>query len=294
MRASWGRAIPPLLIAGVAVLAAGGVDVSHVFDRPRIVEIRAVERPTPPPAAAPAAPLPTTAPPAENPTAEQIAQYLRGRHGTAVVAVFDAKRNTTWSSSAERLTSASAIKVAILEATLLNAQQQHRGLTAGELSTARQMIATSDNTAATTLWQRLGPVDNIQRLFNQLGLTETVAVPSWGLTTTTAADQVKAVRLFAYPNDVLSDASRTTMHELLRAVVPGQRWGVTHGPPNGVLVKNGWLPTATGWSINSIGFVRSGGKEYAIAVLTARGPSQAYGMETIAGVSRIVWSHAGT
>jgi hypothetical protein len=42
------------------------------------------------------------------------------------------------------------------------------------------------------------------------------------------------------------------------------------------------------WHINSIGYVVGGGLEYTIAVLTTSNPSEAYGIATIEGLSRII------
>ena len=70
--------------------------------------------------------------------------------------------------------------------------------------------------------------------------------------------------------------------------------GVSAGVAGGVSValKNGWVPLtgATDWEVNSIGRIKGDGRMYLIAILTAHDPSQAYGIETIEGLSTIVWS----
>ena len=70
-----------------------------------------------------------------------------------------------------------------------------------------------------------------------------------------------------------------------------QAWGVTGGldPGTTVQLKNGWLPVAGGWLVNSEGLVTGSGRHYAIAVLTAGDPSQQAGEDTIAGLSALVW-----
>ena len=80
----------------------------------------------------------------------------------------------------------------------------------------------------------------------------------WGLSTTTAADQVQLLRTLAYPNSVLTPASRAYELNLMEQVEPGQAWGVSAGVAAGstVALKNGWLPLdAGGWQVNSIGHV---------------------------------------
>jgi hypothetical protein len=76
-------------------------------------------------------------------------------------------------------------------------------------------------------------------------------------------------------------------------VEPTQAWGVTGGVPPGVTValKNGWLPLSPGdWQVNSIGFVAGAGRDYVLAVLTDDDPTEAYGIATIEGVSRLVFA----
>ena len=79
----------------------------------------------------------------------------------------------------------------------------------------------------------------------------------------------------------------------MKNVVSGQNWGVSGGIPAGVSValKNGWLPLSsdTDWEINSIGRIKGEGRWYLIAVLTAHDPSEEYGIDTIEGISSLVW-----
>ena len=57
-----------------------------------------------------------------------------------------------------------------------------------------------------------------------------------------------------------------------------------------VAVKNGWLPVANGWEINSIGHVSGGLHDYVVAVLSVGSPSMNDGISTVEGVSSLVWS----
>jgi hypothetical protein len=157
------------------------------------------------------------------------------------------------------------------------------------------MIVYSDDGAAVALWDEVGGASAVAG-FNQLaGLTETVPGPGerWGLTTTTAADQVRLLRTVAYPNAVLGDAQRGYLENLMANVIPEQAWGVSGGvaPDASVALKNGWLSTGDGWAVNSIGHVVGDGHDYLIAVLTSANSSMGYGIETIEGVSERVWSN---
>src|SRR5258708_34344891 len=135
------------------------------------------------------------------------------------------------------------------------------------------------------------------------GLTETApstlkyspgtTLPGWGLTKTTALDEVRLIRSFAYPNSLLSSHDREYGLHLMENVESGQAWGVSGGVPAGVTIalKNGWLPLAnSGWQINSIGWVPGPGRDYVLAILSNRAPGYQYGIETVNAISRQVFA----
>jgi hypothetical protein len=79
----------------------------------------------------------------------------------------------------------------------------------------------------------------------------------------------------------------------MRSVTPSQKWGVSAGAAGSATVelKNGWLPRAThGWRVHSMGHVKGAGRDYAIAVMTQDNSTMGYGVSTVEGVSRVVWS----
>ncbi|MGN5377662.1 serine hydrolase [Streptomyces lasalocidi] len=84
---------------------------------------------------------------------------------------------------------ASIVKVDILAAVLLQAQDAGRELTAQERAHAEPMIKQSDNAAADALWRQIGQADGLAAANKRLGLTSTTSGPGgrWGLTWTTAA-----------------------------------------------------------------------------------------------------------
>ena len=60
-----------------------------------------------------------------------------------------------------------------------------------------------------------------------------------------------------------------------------------------VALKNGWLPlntAGTDWQINSVGWISGSGRDYLMAVLTTRNPTEQYGIGTIDGLSAMVWA----
>jgi hypothetical protein len=61
-------------------------------------------------------------------------------------------------------------------------------------------------------------------------------------------------------------------------------------------LKNGWLPldqAETDWQINSIGWISGPQRDYLMAVLTTGNPTEQYGIDTIDGLSGIVWKNMG-
>ncbi|WP_066950959.1 serine hydrolase [Streptomyces lushanensis] len=188
---------------------------------------------------------------------------------------------------------ASVVKLAILAALLLRARDAGRWLTAGERRLAAAMIERSDNEAATVLRGEAGGMAGLDAAYARLGMDRTSAAPAWGLTRTTARDQLtllKAVFGTGGPgpgsravadgrtDPVLDARSRRFITGLMERVVPGQDWGVSAAGGDWAL-KNGWLPrTASGlWVVHSVG--RADGR--LIAVLSDGHTSLA------AGVARV-------
>ncbi|MFI8006885.1 serine hydrolase [Streptomyces sp. NPDC086010] len=164
---------------------------------------------------------------------------------------------------------ASIVKVDILAALLLRAQDEGRRLNGAELAYAEAMIRRSDNTSATELLKAVGGHEGLDAANGRLGLTATRAAHAWGLTQTTAADQVRLLRAVFGADSELSAASRAYLAGLMEQVEAGQGWGVSAAGTDWAL-KNGWMPrTTTGlWDVNSIGRVVSGGRTLLVAVLS--------------------------
>jgi len=189
---------------------------------------------------------------------------------------------------------ASSVKLDILTALVLRAGGSGT-LSARERALATKMISVSDNGAASALWSGLGGTAAMNAFFARLGMRATTAGAGglWGLTRTTAADQLAVLRAIAYPG-TLSAPARRVISGLLGTVIPAQRWGLTGGVPTGVTVelKNGWLPRSSGWVITSLAHVHGAGRDYVMAVYTKNGPSMSSGVSTVAGLSALAWKAA--
>jgi beta-lactamase class A len=179
-----------------------------------------------------------------------------------------------------RMTTASVFKVEVLAGVLLRAQQEHRGLDQWEASRVRPMISQSADAPTNQLFTYLGGVAGFARLAEAFGLTETsTPTGTWGLTTTTARDQVKLLRQVLLGGGPLDAASRARARVELTGVVPAQRWGITEGVPAGWVVaqKNGFADsTDHGWRLNSVGQV---GDAWLVATFTDGWRSEAAGIE---------------
>ncbi|WP_258037358.1 MULTISPECIES: class A beta-lactamase-related serine hydrolase [unclassified Streptomyces] len=189
----------------------------------------------------------------------------------------------------DRYDTASIVKVDLLAALLLRAQDENRELTGAERDHAHAMITTSANDPATALWRRLGRGEALDEANRRLGLTATTSDPDghWGLTQTTSADQVTLLRAVYGEDSPLTPDSRARVDELLRQVVPDQRWGVSAAADGPFTLKNGWLPrTRTGlWDINSIGRISAAGGDHLIAVVSDGHATFQSGVELVEAVS---------
>ena len=222
-----------------------------------------------------------------------VTNALNGRAGVVSAAVLDLSTGTLFEyRPGQTNIDASIVKVQILGTLLAEAQAQGRALTPSEEGLSTQMIEDSDNNAATALWNDEGGQPAVTAFDRSVGMTDTVPNLAWGLTTTTAADQITLLRCLVDPNPVLTDPSRAYELGLMEHVSPEQAFGISAGVPAGVTIalKNGWLPVSNGWAVNSVGWVDGDGRDYLIAVLTGADPSETYGIDSIGIVSQAAWA----
>ena len=234
-----------------------------------------------------ASPSPVTLTPvatAKSPTTLSVSLADLGVAGAVSVAVYDLDDGDLLTAGSGSYETASIVKVDILVSLLV---QRNGVLTTGQKSLARSMITLSDNAAATSLFQTIGSAAGLNRTNKVLGLVETSAGTNgnWGLTKTTAADQLRLLKLVFTTNSLLSDASRTYVSSLMTSVSEGQDWGVTAAADDKdeAAVKNGWLQrTTTGlWDVTSIGCVQASKHRLLVVVLTASGSSMSASVSTI-------------
>jgi beta-lactamase class A len=216
---------------------------------------------------------------------EALGKVTGGADARYSVAIMDTKSGASAVYGDGSYDTASIVKVNILSALLLQAQDADRQLTTQEKAYAKVMIENSDNTAATALWRKIGYADGLAAANKRLGLTDTEGGSGilWGLTQTTAADQLKLLKAVFGDNSVLSDASQAYIQKLMGQVETDQDWGVPSAATGAYAVKNGWLArTTTGlWDINSIGRVTADGHTYLVAVVSKGSTSMTGGITLI-------------
>lgn len=232
-------------------------------------------------------------------------QAMEGWEGQVNIAVYDLETGQTaqWATpGADHFNSASIIKYAILVETLRQKQTTGESLSDYELEQARMMIQQSGNPSATYLWDQAGGADAMQEFFDSIDMQATTASPSWGVTSTTALDQLQVLKQLTPEGTTLNQQSIDQMNQILDGVAPDQHWGVSGGVPENVDVnlKNGWLndsatmneySDSTSWTVNSIGMV---GDEYIVAILSEGNPvgtesGHQNGVERLETLSEITW-----
>ncbi|MFC1430636.1 serine hydrolase [Streptacidiphilus sp. N1-3] len=186
---------------------------------------------------------------------------------------------------------ASIAKLDVLATLLLEDQDKGTELTAAEQALATKMIEHSDNAAADSLYTTLGKAPGMDAANKRFGMTSTHSGEGilWGVTTTTAADQVTLLRQVFTSSSLLSAASRTYIQGLLSQVESDQRWGVSAAATSDDYeLKNGWLPRSTTglWVVNSTGRVDRDGHQLLISVLSDGNPTMDQGIDLIESVAK--------
>lgn len=224
-------------------------------------------------------------------------KYVASREGDVSIAVFNAGNKKTYLyNSSELFNTASIIKVTIMSTLLYQSQEKDQELTQSEKNLMTPMIEVSSNDAATKLWNLVGRAAGMQKFLDAADMTHTTPGTDgqWGLTKTTAVDQIRLLKLLAYPNEILNEENRSYALSLMENVTNWEDWGVSSGVSEAqVALKNGWLPYPEKWWVNSVGYVHGNGRNYCIAILTKGSPSEKYGIQTDNDISQMVWNKLG-
>lgn len=207
--------------------------------------------------------------------------------GHFAVTVADPGSGASAAWGTDSFVTASIVKVDILAALLL---RNDGVLTGDQKAAAALMIEQSDNDAATALFDAVGGATGLDEANAAFGLTGTAAGTDgfWGLTSTTAADQARLLRVVFTEDSPLGSASRAYLAKLMGLVADDQDWGVSAADQGGaVQLKNGWLPRdSTGlWVVNSIGRIEYGGRPLLVSVLSDGSATEDAGIALVESVA---------
>jgi hypothetical protein len=162
--------------------------------------------------------------------------------------------------------------------------RQHRGLDSGSRSVLYPMIHVSDNSAATSVWRRVGDAA-LYRLARAAGMTDFSIVGIWARAQISAADQA---RFFFEMDGLLPHRFRGYARSLLSGIAGYESWGIPHvARPAGwhVFFKGGWRGTGRGQLVHQAARLERGRTRFGMAVMTDGDPSMGYGITTIQGVT---------
>jgi hypothetical protein len=222
---------------------------------------------------------------------DRLLEQTPGRTAVAVKDVADGQ--TLVRGAARSFATASIAKVDILAALMLERQDAGTpGLTPDQRDLATHMIEASDNTSADRLFRQAGGAWGLGHANRRFGLTGTsVHEPHWGLTTTTAGDQLLLLQEVFTSSSALDASSRAYIQRLMGQVDADQNWGVSAAADGHYALKNGWLLRPDGtWVVNSIGGVSHRGHLLLIAVLSDHDASETAGI----GLTRSLATAAAT
>jgi hypothetical protein len=223
-----------------------------------------------------------------------LAKYLATRTDNVTAALYNVTTHQTYIYRPDiKQVTASMEKIDILAVLLWESQNAHRDLSAHEMALATKMIEYSDNKAAESLWVTIGQLPSVTEFNNDLHYTQSVTSWDWGEFDTTPHDQLQLLKAILFPNKYLNEESQEYEQNLMENVVDYERFGIPTGVPTGatVGVKNGWYPeSATGWQVNTAGYVHLGKTYYLASVMTGENSSEAYGKEVVDRVAQAFWN----
>lgn len=278
---TWAVTAAVLLIGGGATYAA---TQAHQDDKGAPTARRTPRSPQP-------SPTPTPVPMDLKPALAPLAATLSGNELSVALLDTGSGKWATYGDGA--FDTASIVKVDILATLLLQAQDAGRELTARERAYATDMIENSDNEATSALWTAIGSAVGLDAANKRLGLSQTQGGGGtvWGVTRTTAQDQVRLLQAVFGEDPPLSSASREYIQNLMRHIAKGQQWGVSAAADTGTTpaLKNGWLQRSATkkWDVNSIGRIESGGRVYLMAVLLNGCTTEEAGIRIVEQAARV-------
>lgn len=207
-------------------------------------------------------------------------RYAKRRAGEVAFATIDQRGRFRGYRVRSTAPMASTFKVMLL-ASLLRKRADHP-LSRGDRQLLAPMIRRSDNVAATTVRDMVGP-RRIHRLARIAGMRDFQYNPVWGLSRSSPRDEV---RFMDHLQRYIPGQHRAFARYLLSHVIRSQRWGIGRVVPPGwkLFLKGGW-GSGTGLVDHQVALLKHGRKRIALAIFTQFNPDHAYGKQTLRGVA---------
>jgi hypothetical protein len=219
----------------------------------------------------------------------RAAEALEALDGDVAVAVMNVDSGATFVHGSGRYDTASIVKLDMVAALML---RQHGELTTDQYTWAAAALRRSDNPSASALYNALGGASGLDAANADLGLVETTAGANgnWGLTQTTAADQLRLLKAVFGEDSPLSAQAQRTLRALMAGVSDTQRFGVTAASdnPSSAMLKVGYLQRSTTglWDVSSIGRIERNGHQYLVAVLSEHSTTFKDGVTLVESAAR--------
>lgn len=191
---------------------------------------------------------------------------------------------TTTYQEHERFCTASIVKVAVAMALFYEEKNGTLVLLKSDLQKIQKMIIESDNDCTTYFWKKLGGETYMNTFFQVLAMNETSAGKNgfWGLTETTAHDQILLLTYLVKENEYITKNQQQNLLSLMKDVKQDQKWGYSSVKDGEIYVKNGWSPKEkNNWRINSLGIIEHQNEVYISCVLSIGHETYEKGVEGI-------------
>jgi beta-lactamase class A len=178
--------------------------------------------------------------------------------------------------------SASVLKAMLLVAYLRRGEVRSRPLRRADRALLSPMVRRSDDVTATRIRILVGDA-GLRRVARAGHMQLFRPAPVWGMSRIDARDQT---RFFLRLDTLVPRRHRAYAMQLLRTVVPSQRWGVGRAVPRGwrVYFKGGW-GSGSGAVDHQVALLRRGDLRVSVAIMTTANGSHAAGKATLRGVA---------